>query len=81
MANRTITYLEELEPGDRFRVCGAGSTLVGTLIGLSAGAASVKYDGVNRKVIRDDEGNVTADFEAPNRPTIIARRTEVERVA
>jgi len=46
----------------------------------SLGAVSVKYDGVNRRQIKGDEGEVLAEFEAPNRPTIIARQTVVERI-
>ena len=73
-----MTYLEQLDPGERFRVLCTGRE--GTLVGLSAGAASIKYDGLNHRQIKDAEGAVQAEFEAPNRPIIVARRTEVERI-
>jgi hypothetical protein len=67
-------YLETLEVGERFRVAGLGKT--GTLLGLTLGAALVKYDS-DAEVVA--VGGKT--FTRPGRPTTISRRTEVDRVS
>ena len=69
--------LRHLEPGRRFRLPLTGKT--GTLLRVSEGGATVKYDAGERveKFISSTTGDEVA-FTAPGRSTQISAGTEVE---
>ena len=73
------TYLEDLRPGERFRVL--GSDLQGELLRINTCTATVRYDGFVTREIRSARDHTTVQIKAPHAPITIAPRTVVMRLA
>lgn len=71
--------LDSLEVGERFVIPGLDNK-AGVVHHQSAGGTTVRFEGSRKNQIKDKlTGDVTAEWDTPNKPIQISGGTEVER--